>query len=299
MMHTIRSYAKINLTLDVYSRLPNGFHGMSSVMQSISLFDTLEMRLIPQIAIQFSCEAPLSPDVPTGPENIVVRAVSLLLNHASSVGKRVEYGVACHLTKMVPSQAGLGGGSSNAAAALRGLNTLLQLDFPTTDLMNMAAELGSDVPFFLHGGTALATGRGTEITPLADIPTLWMVIVKPNISVSTKWAYDQLDAVLNRASHRASARLQKAIEDKDLERIVSIQCNDFEGPVFEHHSELAWLADEMRMAGARVVHLAGSGSALYGLVDDQARAVSTAERLQRVYPHCWISRTLTRAEAAA
>ncbi len=299
MMHTIRSYAKINLTLDVFSKLPNGYHGMSSIMQTISLFDTLEMRLIPQIAIQFTCEAPLSPDVPSGSDNLVVRAISLLLNHASSVGKRIEYGIACHLTKMVPSQAGLGGGSSNAAAALRGLNTILQLDFTTEDLVELAAQLGSDVPFFLYGGTALASGQGTEIKPINDIPMLWMVVVKPSISVSTKWAYDQLDAIPNRSSHRATLRMQAAIENDDIERILSIQCNDFEAPVFEHYTELAWLADEMRMAGAISVHLAGSGSALYGLVTDQEAALKTAERLQRVHPRTWVVRTLSRNEAAA
>jgi 4-diphosphocytidyl-2-C-methyl-D-erythritol kinase len=298
MMLTIRSFAKINLTLDVFSVLPSGYHGMASVMQTISLCDTLDMSLTPQIAINFSCQAPLSPDVPVGGDNLVVKAVSLLLNHASSVGKQVEYGINLQLTKSVPSQAGLGGGSSNAAAALTGVNSLLQLGFSREELAVLAAELGSDVPFFLYGGTALAMGRGTEITTLPDIPTLWMVVVKPVVAVSTKWAYQQLDALENRSSHRASARMQQAIATGDRDRILTIQCNDFEAPVLNHYKDLAWLADEMRMAGARIVHLAGSGSALYGIADDQAAAISATERLKRVYPHTWTARTLTRSEAS-
>ncbi len=298
MMLTIRSFAKINLTLDVFSVLPSGYHGMASVMQTISLCDTLDISLTPHIAINFNCEAPLSPDVPVGGDNLVVKAVSLLLNHATSVGKHVEYGLNLQLTKSVPSQAGLGGGSSNAAAALTGVNSLLQLGFSREELAVLAAELGSDVPFFLYGGTALAVGRGTDITPLPDIPTLWMVVVKPDVAVSTKWAYQQLDAIENRSSHRASARMQQAIATGDRDRILTIQCNDFEAPVLNHYKDLAWLAEEMRMAGARIVHLAGSGSALYGITDDQPAAISVTERLKRVYPHTWTARTLTRSEAS-
>src|SRR5262249_21751824 len=160
-------------------------------------------------------------------------------------------------------QAGLGGGSSNAAAALLGVNALLGLNLEARTLYDLAASLGSDVPFFLTGGTAAARGRGASLTPLADAPTLLLVVVQPEENVSTAWDYGELDAISDRASHRATKRMEEALRAGDHGRLIAWQSNDFELPVFAHFPRLAWLHDELRMAGALTAHLCGSGSALY------------------------------------
>ncbi len=287
-----RAYAKINLTLDVFSRRDDGYHSIASVLQSIALHDTLEVWPTEGSTIEFRCNAPGSPDVPLDATNLVVRAAMLLRERCGEPGR----GVAMELTKHVPSQAGLGGGSSDASAALLAVNRALALGADAPTLQACAAELGSDVPFFLDGGTALARGRGEKLTALPDIEPLWLVVVKPDEAVSTGWAYGQLDAAPERASHRATGRMEVAIRERDQERVIAGQTNDFELPVFAHFPNLAWLHDELQMAGALGAHLCGSGAALYGIAPDRRTASAMAARMRPRYPQTFITRTLSRAE---
>ena len=202
------------------------------------------------------------------------------------------------LHKNIPSQAGLGGGSSDAAAAIAAVNSLLHLQMPQTDLLQTAALLGSDVPFFLLSGTVLAQGRGEKLTPLPDLPVLNLVVVKPDNNVPTAWAYQQLDAVPQRYSHRATARAEKAINEQNIIRLLQCMSNDFEQPVFTHMPALAIVQDDMRMAGLQPVHLCGSGSALFGIAADQAAAEKSAALLQKRYAQVYTAHTLTREQAS-
>ncbi len=294
---TVRAFAKINLTLDVFSKRADGFHSMASVMQVISLHDTLTLTRRPEPGLGFTCDAPAAAEIPADATNLVYRAAQSALTAAGANGGSIEGGVDLHLVKRIPAQAGLGGGSSDAAATLLGINALLGLALPASTLHDCAAALGSDVPFFLIGGTAIARGRGENLTALPDAPPCHLVVVKPEESVSTGWAYGQLDAIQERASHRATGRLEQALRDDDQDRVLAFQSNDFELPVFAHFPRLAWLHDELMMAGALTAHLCGSGAALYGIAPDAATAQKVADRLQGRYPYVSTARSLTRAES--
>jgi 4-diphosphocytidyl-2-C-methyl-D-erythritol kinase len=290
----IRCFAKINLTLDVFSKRTDGYHSLATVMQSIALHDLLTLLPSESPGIRFTCEAPDQIEVPTDASNLVFRAAQLLWERAEQKGCAPSDGLSLHLQKRVPSQAGLGGGSSDAATTLWAIQRFLRLPLSSQELHECAQELGSDVPFFLLGGTVVARGRGEQLTPLPDIPPFWLVIVKPDIGISTKWAYEALDSRPDRRSHRATKRMEEAILCGDFERAMAFQCNDFEQVVFEAYPQLAWLADEMQMAGALQTHLCGSGSALYGVFSDQGTALHGAELLGKRYPHVYVTHTLTR-----
>lgn len=294
---TVTACAKINLTLDVFSKRADGYHSLASVMQAIGIYDTLRLTRRAAPGIAFTCEAPEAFAVPTDASNLAVRAAQAALDTAAQAGAAVEGGVAIHLIKRIPTQEGLGGGSSDAAAALLGVNALLELNLSTETLQTLAASLGSDVTFFLMGGTATARGRGEVITPLPDAPTLWLVVVKPEENISTAWAYSALDAIPGRPSHRATRRMEEALRAGDLDRLIARQSNDFELPVFTHFPKLAWLHDELLMAGALTAHLCGSGAALYGVARDESAAARMAELLRRRYAQVAVTRTLTRAES--
>ncbi len=294
---TLTACAKINLTLDVFSKRADGYHSIASVMQAISLHDTLTFAHTAERGIQFTCDAPDSPDIPVDATNLVVRAAQSALDYAVQNGRHGTNGVRIHLVKRIPSQAGLGGGSSDAASALRGTATLLELEIPQKELHTLAASLGSDVPFFLVGGRAAARGRGETLTPLPDDSGFWLVVVKPEACVSTGWAYGELDAVPERQSHRATKRMEEALVAGDAGRLLAFQSNDFELPVFTHHPGIAWLRDELQMAGAVTAHLCGSGAAVYGVAENQAAAERIAGLLRPRYPRTYVTRTLTRAES--
>lgn len=287
----VPAFAKINLTLDVFSKRADGYHGIASVLQAISLCDILEILPTSEPGIRFTCEAPDAPDVPSDATNLVVRAARAALD-----ARGVETGLSLHLQKRVPSQAGMGGGSSDAAATLRGVNRLLDLGIEEEELRKLAAGLGSDVPFFLVGGTAVARGRGEILTPLPDAAPFWLTVVKPDVSVSTGWAYNALDSLPDRQSHRGTKRMEEALRQNDSGRVTAFQCNDFELPVFDHYPTLSWVHDELRMAGALTAHLCGSGAALYGVAESEAAAHRIADRMRRKYAQVSVARTLTRAE---
>ncbi|MCS6777225.1 MAG: 4-(cytidine 5'-diphospho)-2-C-methyl-D-erythritol kinase [Chloroherpetonaceae bacterium] len=291
---TLRSCAKINLTLDVFSKRADGYHSIASVLQAISLHDTLQLIREAEPGVRFQCESVSGDPIPLDDTNLAVRAVRAAMEAGHA---HPATGVSIRLIKRIPVQAGLGGGSSNAAAALIGVNALLELGLEPVQLHELAACLGADVPFFLYGGTVVARGRGEELTPLPDIPPLHLVVVKPEESVSTGWAYEQLDRVPDRVSHRGTRRMEEALRSGDRDRLIAFQCNDFELVVFRHFPRLAWLSDELMMAGALTVRLCGSGSALYGVAPDASSAERIAELLRKRHPRVYVARTLTRQES--
>jgi len=289
---TVQARAKINLTLDVFNKRSDGYHSLASVVQAISLYDTLRLRAAPGSEISLTCEGEHAAGVPSDASNLVVKAARAVLDVA-----HCDMGLDIRLHKGIPSQAGLGGGSSDAAAALIGVTSLFGLDIGPKLLHELASKLGSDVPFFLSGGTAIMRGRGENICPVADAPTLWLVVVKPEESVSTAWAYGALDSIEDRSSNRATKPLEEALKAGDLARVISGQSNDFELPVFRRFPRLAWLRDELQMAGALTAHLCGSGSALYGIAGDEAQANKIANLLRGAYRNTYVARTLSRIES--
>ena len=259
--------AKVNWVLEVLQRRPDGYHEVRTVIQAIDLSDTLELRPASELCLEVNGEG-----LPPEQENLVTKAARLLRERADGLP-----GARMRLSKAVPVAAGLGGGSSDAAAALRGLNELWGLDLPLEALVDIAAGLGSDVPFFLHGGTALAEGRGERVTPLSDAPRQELVIALPPLILADKTRH--MYSLLTSADYTdgsMAGRLAHAIHQG---RPVAEEhlFNVFDGPAFRAFPELERLRRALLAAGARSVHLAGSGPALFALVDN----ATERERLSR------------------
>ncbi len=263
------AFAKVNLCLHVLGRRPDGYHELRTIFQTISLRDTLELALVPKDGISLEVD---DATLPLGPENLVWRAIDAMHKELALKG-----GVHARLEKRIPVARGLGGGSSDAAAALIGMMRLTKKSVPLERLMEIAASLGADVPFFLFGGRALAVNRGDEIYPLPDEPKRIIVVVSPkDIGVSTKDAYQWFSAELTKRSEPPKIwgfcalcwSRQKAVS------------NDFEGPVFRRHPRLGEIRDGLLERGAADAALAGSGSAVFGIFRNPARA----RRAARSFP---------------
>jgi 4-diphosphocytidyl-2-C-methyl-D-erythritol kinase len=254
---TVLAPAKVNFTLEVLARRPDGYHEIRSVMQAISLCDKLTLEVGDGITLDGGNE-----DAPPDRTNLVYRAAAAL-DQAAGGG----HGARIVLDKRIPAGAGLGGGSSDAAATLLGLNALWSLDFETERLMAIGATLGSDVPFFLTAGTALAEGRGERLTPLPPPPRLWMVVAKPAESLSTPFVYREADA---RGAYGAGA--PAAWPPRDVAALAGRLQNGLAESAFALCPSARRLRDELLCAGALGALLSGSGSAVLGLASDEAHA---------------------------
>jgi 4-diphosphocytidyl-2-C-methyl-D-erythritol kinase len=286
-MQSIRvpAFAKVNLRLDVLARRADGYHELRTIFQSISLHDTLHFEFSRKRGIELEIAG--DPILATGSrrENLVWRAAEALRRHVG-----LPRGVHITLKKRVPVGRGLGGGSSDAAAALAGLLRLMRRRIPRERLLEIAAGLGADVPFFLFGGRALGTSRGDEIYPLPDGRRRTLLVVSPgDIAVSTRDAYGWLDRGLTKNS--ANSRLWSfcALCWSPQEDRLS---NDFEKVVFRRHPRLAGIRRALLKAGAAEAALAGSGSAVFGIFRNPAQA----RRSARLFPEdqVFVCSTLSR-----
>ncbi|MEW6064978.1 4-diphosphocytidyl-2C-methyl-D-erythritol kinase [Desulforamulus profundi] len=270
----LNAHAKINLTLDVLSRRPDGYHEVEMIMQSIALHDTLEMEFEPkEIVLTVS-----GVRVTAGQDNLVLRAARLLQQQAGP-----EAGARIHLHKEIPVAAGLAGGSTDAAAALRGLNRLWNLGLGNEQLVKLAAQLGADVSFCLTGGTAVARGIGEILTPLPPAPAFGVVLVKPAFGVSTAAVYRGLDlADLGRRPDTPA--MVGALQKGDLDLVARNLCNVLESVTLKLHPELQTIKERLQEAGCRGVLMSGSGPTVFGLTADQKTAGEIARRIN--LPEC-------------
>ena len=267
-MTALSAYAKINLTLEVLGRRADGYHDIASVMQTIDLADSLSFEEDDQVRLL--CDSPGL----ASPDNLVLRA-AMLLKEASKCRK----GVKISLEKAIPVAAGLGGGSSDAAATLLGLNEFWKLNLPLQQLVSLASELGSDVPFFLIGGTALVEGRGERVTPLPPVPKAWMVLLKPPSDIANKTArlYGALgesDFTTGQWTQRLVALLRRGGSPDS-----SFLFNVFQRAAFVFYPGLLDYRQRFLDAGAATVHLAGAGPTLFVLVEDRSRGEELHQRL--------------------
>jgi 4-diphosphocytidyl-2-C-methyl-D-erythritol kinase len=277
----IPAFAKINLCLHVMARRPDNYHELRTIFQTISLADTLELSRATEPGIALETD---NADLPTGSENLVYRAIDAI---ACETGFRG--GIHARLGKRIPVARGLGGGSSDAAAALIGMLRLGKKKLPLARLMEIAASLGADVPFFLFGGRALAVNRGDEIYPLDDLPKRTIVVVSPQgIGVSTQDAYQWVSAELTKRAKTPSIWGFCALCWSRQEGLS----NDFEGPVFSRHPRLGEIRAGLLKRGAADAALAGSGSAVFGVFRNPARA----RRAARAFPEdsVFVVETLSR-----
>jgi 4-diphosphocytidyl-2-C-methyl-D-erythritol kinase len=280
------AFAKINLWLQVVGKRPDGYHELRTIFQAISLCDSLNLSITPASSgFGFT----LTSNDPTllGPDNLVARAVVAIQREIGFYGS-----VSAHLEKKIPIARGLGGGSSDAAAALIGMLRLTKKKVPLERLLEIAAGLGADVPFFLFGGRALAVNRGDEIYPLPNGPSRTILVVSPrNVGVSTKDAYQWV-----------SEELTKRVEPPKILRFCALcwsrqgagLSNDFEEPVLRRHPRLGEIREGLLKRGAADAALAGSGSAVFGVFRNPAQA----RRAARAFPEdsVFVVKTLSRED---
>jgi 4-diphosphocytidyl-2-C-methyl-D-erythritol kinase len=278
------AFAKINTCLYVLGRRPDGYHELRTIFQTIGLHDTLEMSLTRRAGVELECD---NPALSAGRDNLVWRAVSAARR---ALGMRA--GVKVKLEKRIPVARGLGGGSSDAAAALLGVERLAGRSLDPGRRFAIAAKLGSDVPFFLFGGRALGMGRGEEVYPVPEEPKRFVVVVSPaGIAVSTREAYTWLRAAA--LTTRGSARKLKCFCALCWSGQGSFE-NDFEVPVFRRHPRLARLKRAFFEHGAAGVALAGSGSAVFGVFQTPAQARRAA--IEFPDDQVFITETVSREE---
>ncbi|KHE71579.1 4-(cytidine 5'-diphospho)-2-C-methyl-D-erythritol kinase [Halobacillus sp. BBL2006] len=258
--------AKINLSLDVLYKREDGFHEVEMVMTTVDLADRIELNLLRDGTIRVESESRF---VPNDERNLAYRAAKLMKDRF-----RVKQGVRIFIEKNIPVAAGLAGGSSDAAAVLRGVNRLWELNLSMDELAKLGAEIGSDVSFCVYGGTGHATGRGEKIKALPSPPPCWVVLAKPPIGVSTQTVYQNLD--LKGALHPDTQAMIAAIKRYDFNGICDQVGNTLEGVTLNLHEEVGQIKEQMRQAGADAVLMSGSGPTVFSLVDQDARA-------QRIY----------------
>ena len=283
----VRAFAKINLSLRVLGLRADGYHELQNVFQSIALHDTLTIRAA-RGPFRLTCD---DPDCPSDDTNLIWRAAERLWAVSGRRGSVRDISV--DLVKRIPRQAGLGGGSSDAAAALRALGRLWHVD--EARLWATAAEVGADVPFFLEGGTALGLERGDRLFPLIDYPAAWVVLVLPSFGVSTKEAFGWWDASRDAAVGRpVEGRRRRGAPERGARQMFEL-VNDLEAPVASHHPQIARLVRALRKTGASHAALTGSGSAVFGLFSSRVAAAGAAGALCRpASPRPLVTRTINR-----
>ncbi len=274
----VPAYAKLNLGLRILYKRPDGYHELRTVFQTISLADTIDIAFTRRNSTSIRVEG--TPEIA---DNLVEKAARRLTEEFSIKGE-----IVFHLKKRIPTGAGLGGGSSDAAAVLLSLPALAGKTVPPDRLHAIATELGSDVPFFLHGGTALGLGRGEELYPLPDMPAAQGVLVLPNIHSSTVEAYKALSARLITTSAQSKLSNFQA----DVWRGIG-GSNDFEEVVFEQHPQLRELKQRLIRLGASPAAMTGSGSAIFGIFPEADKRAGAARHFPEagVVPIRFINRS--------
>lgn len=262
-----KARAKINLTLDVLYKRPDGYHEVEMIMQTVDLSDHVTFEEREQDHISITCTVPY---IPVDNRNLVYKAVDLMKTRFG-----IRKGIHIHLEKNIPVAAGLAGGSSDAAAALRGVNRLWNLGLTMDELAELGGEIGSDVPFCVYGGTAIARGRGERIERLPEPSPMWVVLVKPPIAVSTADVYRNL-SVSDIREHPDTALMVQALAGGDLEKIAKQLGNVLETVTFKMHPEVERLKWQMMKFGALGALMSGSGPTVFAIADRETRA-------QRIY----------------
>lgn len=273
---TLQAYAKINLGLDVLRKRPDGYHEVKMIMQSISLADTLELKKIPEGTIRLINGAERdNPEVPMDKTNLIYRAIDLIKQKYA-----ISEGIEATLTKRIPVAAGMAGGSTDAAAALKGMNQLFALGLAEQELCELGVTLGADIPYCIMGGTALSEGIGERLTPLPPMPECWILIAKPPICVSTGFVYGNLKA--NELTvHPDIDGMTEAIKHNDLHGITSRLGNVLETVTIPAHPEIAVIKDRMLDYGAMQALMSGSGPTVFGIFAEEEQAAEAGTAIQK------------------
>ena len=268
----LRAMAKINLGLDIIGKREDGYHEVRMIMQTIRMYDVLEIRKKSSPGIFLSTNLPY---IPCDERNLVYKAAKILIDEF-----HVEEGLSMKLTKSVPVAAGMAGGSSDAAAAFVGVNRLFHLGLSQEELMKRAVQVGADVPYCVMRGTALAEGIGEKLTRLPDLPGCYILIGKPGINVSTRTAYENLD--LNEIRRRPDIDgMIRDIKNKDLYSMTGKMENVFEPGIMAKYPVIREIRDLMEKQGALKAMMSGSGPTVFGIFDDAGKMQNAARALKK------------------
>lgn len=269
-----KAYGKINLSLDVLGRRANGYHDVSMVMQTVDLYDVITLRkLSDRDGIILTTDVD---NIPLDEGNIVYKAIKLVKEEYG-----IDIGVSADIKKRLPVAAGMGGGSADAAAALRGMNALFELGLKSERLEELGVRLGADVPFLIKGGIALAEGIGEKLTALPAFPECSLVIVKPNVSVSTKEVYEAFDS-LTEVAHPDIKKLTGSLGKEDLRYIVKLLGNVLEDVTIKKHGIIDEIKRSLLENGAVFSMMTGSGPTVFGIFENEEKAVMAGERLSEM-----------------
>lgn len=267
----MRCQAKINLSIDVLGKRPDGYHDVEMILMAVDVCDEITLTLRTDQKILLHTAAPL----PMGMENLAYRAAKLFFDKSG-----IQEGVDIHIEKHIPMGAGMAGGSTDAAGVLCGLNELYDAPFTPKELREMGVSMGADVPFCILGGCALAEGIGERLTPLPMPPKMHFVIAKPPVFVSTKWVYDRLD-LSERPANLSVPRVAEAIRRGDLRQMISSAGNILESATIPEFPIVGEYKRSMRELGAELSLMSGSGSAVFGMFADREKAERAYQNFSR------------------
>lgn len=276
----VKAFAKINLSLDVLGTLENGYHEVKMVMQTVSLYDSVELTKT-ESGITLGCSLRF---LPTNSDNLAYKAAEAFFKETG-----IEGGCDIFLKKHIPVGAGLAGGSSNAAAVLKGLNRLYDAKLSTKKLCEIGKTLGADVPYCIIGGTRLAEGIGEKLSPLPEFPRCYIVLVKPSFSISTKWVYDNIDSCPS-IVHPPTDALLEALEQGDLFGICDNMGNVLEDVSITHYPILSEVKKDLLDLGAIGSQMSGSGPTVFGIFTDEEKAEKAKEILWKKYKTAYTCR---------
>ena len=254
----LKAPAKVNYRLDVLGKRPDGYHDLRMIMQRIDLCDEITVSLVDRPGITVICGSDCAPD---GEENIAWRAARAILTQSG-----IESGIDIRITKQIPVAAGLGGGSSDAATVLLGLNELLGAGFTVDELMDIGVTLGADVPFFVFGKTALAEGIGEKLTAVEAVPELWLAVINPNVPVSTAWVYKNLELT------NPKEQIKIPLFYGNVSEVAAILHNDLEAVTIGRFPLIARIKQQLLAQGAVGALMSGSGSTVFGIFEEKTQA---------------------------
>ena len=267
----LKAMAKINLGLDVLGKREDGYHEVRMIMQTIRMYDILDIRKTKRPGIVLTTNLPF---IPTDSRNLVYKAAQMLMDEFG-----IEEGLSIKLRKFIPVAAGMAGGSSDAAAAFVGVNRMFHLGLTEEQLMERAVKVGADVPYCIMRGTALAEGIGEKLTRLPQLPKCYILVGKPAVNVSTKLAYENLD-LQNMGAHPDIDGMISDIENGDLYTMVSRMGNVFEPGIIGKYPVLQEIKDLMEAHGALKAMMSGSGPTVFGIFDDKNKMKAAARVLR-------------------
>ena len=272
MKLSFKTPAKINLALHIHRKREDGYHELETLLQMVTLYDRIDLETLPS-GIELECD---DPGIPTDHTNLVVQAAHLLQN----TYPREKMGARIRLQKRIPSGAGLGGGSGNAAGVLMGLNVLWNMNLSRKDLVPLARKLGADVPFFLTAPSALGKGRGDEVVPVQTTAKFNVLLIYPGFPIPTSWVYQNLNLKLTKRENNISI-VQKFLLESQLACLGESLENDLEPVVFKRYPAILAIKEELSGLGANGCLLSGSGSTVFAIFDNPDCAKSAYTKLNK------------------